>query len=568
MITTSFRRELLLCFVVAALVPLLISSVCLVSLFQNRVERSMEEDATEHLESITTTLNHTFDDIDVLLHKLSQKEAILVGITTEDSWEKNQAYTTLYEATESYRDYATFEIYDAQGHCLYTTQTAGNTGDLPVYWSILKEAGTHPESMVIQRASRYVQGDIRLQLARGILDKEDNLIGYLLVGMTGENIEALIARDNQVGGGFAIMDETWNEVYCSSYAGQPDMVEQMRNRVFSNSALRQKGDSYFTYLRTLEGYNLYVAVGERVIFTGAFSRILIHVLGILTVGAILICMAVSGVMSKYLTKPVYDLVSVMQKVRQGQLEERVNSTRRDEFGMLSDTFDGMTEDLKEYMEIQVRQQKEINDVTIAAMQAQLNPHFLYNTLDTMKWVAKAKEVPQLANMASDLANILRTSISGDRFIRLAEELQLVKSYMKIQQIRFENSFSYDVEVPMELEYYKIPKLIIQPVVENALIHGLKGRDHGQIFVNIYDESEMLYIEVSDDGCGMPEAEMDRINRGEVAKEREVGRRRHIGLDSIAKILKLHYGESAGVSVEPGEEGGTRVTLFFPLKKEG
>ncbi|MBP5265261.1 MAG: sensor histidine kinase [Lachnospiraceae bacterium] len=568
MITASFRRELLVCFVIAALVPLMISSICLVSLFQNRVERSMEEDAANHLESISTTLEETMTGMDTLLDTLSQKDAIRVGITTDDSWEKNQAYTTLYGSTGNYRDYATFEVYDVNGHCLYTTRTAGNSGDLPVYWGILKEAGVHADNMVVARASRYVHGDVCLQAARGIVDEEDNLIGYLLVGMTGANIETLIAREDQTAGGFAIMDETWNKVYCSSYVGQTDMVEQLRSRVFSGSPLRQKGDTYFTYLQSVDGYPFYVAVGERDIFTGEFSRILIHVLGVLTLGAVLVCMAVSGVMSKYLAKPVYELVSVMQKVRQGQLEERVHSTRHDEFGMLSDTFDGMTEDLKEYMEIQVRQQKEINDVTIAAMQAQLNPHFLYNTLDTMKWVAKAKSVPELANMASDLANILRTSISGDRFIRLAEELQLVKSYMKIQQIRFENSFSYDVEVPMELEYFKIPKLIIQPVVENALIHGLKGREHGHIFVNIYDESEMLYIEVSDDGCGMPQEEMERINRGEVAKEREVGRRRHIGLDSIAKILKLYYGETAGVSVRPGEEGGTLVTLFFPRNKEG
>ncbi|MCR5640282.1 MAG: sensor histidine kinase [Lachnospiraceae bacterium] len=564
----SFRKELLLCFVVVTIIPLMITSVCLMNLFQKRVDHAVEENATQQLYGIEETMTTVFSDMETLLEELSKRSAIAVGIATNDSWERNQAYTTLYEKTADYREKAIFEIYDAEGTCRYSTGATGTIGNLPTYWGILKEAKTHPDEMVVGRASRYVKSGAKLHLARGIWDEEDNLIGYLLVGFNDAQFEELLGKTYNASGGITILDHTWNEVYSSPYAQKEELAKKLRSRYFAGESLSRKEDSFLTYMEPLEAYGLYVAIGERDIFTAGFSRILIQVLIGVAVAAFVVCLAVSGVMSNFLTKPIHELTTVMQKVRQGQMDARVNSMREDEFGLLSDTFDEMTADLKEYMEIQVRQQKELNDVTIAAMQAQLNPHFLYNTLDTMKWVAKSKDVPQLANMASDLANILRTSISGAQFIRLAEELQLVKSYMKIQQIRFENSFAYDVEVPMELEYYKIPKLIIQSVVENALIHGLKGRDHGQIFVNIYDEEEILYIEVSDDGNGMSREEMERINRGECAREQEVGRRRHIGLDSIAKILRLHYGADAGVRVEAVVSGGTKVVLYFPLKREG
>ena len=221
----------------------------------------------------------------------------------------------------------------------------------------------------------------------------------------------------------------------------------------------------------------------------------------------------------------------------------------------------MARELKENIALQIRQQAELNDSNIAMMQAQLNPHFLYNTLDTIKWTAKSHHVPELATLASGLAKILRTSISEAKFVKLEEELNLVSAYMEIQKIRFDGNFSYDIEVPTELEDCIVPKLIVQPIVENAIIHGLKEREHGHIFVYVYEEEGKLYIDVSDDGCGIEEAVLALLRDRD--RERLKG---HIGFYNVDTILRLYYGEEYGLFAENLESGGARIRISLPVER--
>ena len=172
----------------------------------------------------------------------------------------------------------------------------------------------------------------------------------------------------------------------------------------------------------------------------------------------------------------------MDEVQEGNLDTHVDMERQDEFGELAENFNIMTKRISSYMEERVRREKELNETQIAMMQSQLNPHFLYNTLDTMKWVAKANHIPEIATLAAKLAKILRTSISSAQFITLREEMTLVESYAKIQKIRFNGKFDFRYEIAPETEEILVPKLIVQPIVENAVIHGLADADEGHIFV--------------------------------------------------------------------------------------
>lgn len=220
----------------------------------------------------------------------------------------------------------------------------------------------------------------------------------------------------------------------------------------------------------------------------------------------------------------------------------------------------MTSELKDYMEKQVSQQKQINEIQVAMMQAQLNPHFLYNTLDTMKWVAKANHIPEIATLASKLAKILRTSISQVQFITLKEEMELVESYAEIQKIRFQGKFCFEYELPEEIKQCRIPKLIVQPIVENAVIHGLADCDEGHIYVKAMEKDGQLYIEVQDDGCGISREVMEHLNSRD--REQLAG---HLGFYNVDTIIRLHYGDEYGVQVETPESGGTKVTIVIPAE---
>ncbi len=160
------------------------------------------------------------------------------------------------------------------------------------------------------------------------------------------------------------------------------------------------------------------------------------VLLFMAAGSFLLSVGVAIGISSFLSKPIHVLHDAMDEVQEGNLDTHVDMERQDEFGELAENFNIMTKRISSYMEERVRREKELNETQIAMMQSQLNPHFLYNTLDTMKWVAKANHIPEIATLAAKLAKILRTSISSAQFITLQEEMTLVESYAKIQKIRF------------------------------------------------------------------------------------------------------------------------------------
>lgn len=204
------------------------------------------------------------------------------------------------------------------------------------------------------------------------------------------------------------------------------------------------------------------------------------VLLFMAAGSFLLSVGVAIGISSFLSKPIHVLHDAMDEVQEGNLDTHVDMERQDEFGELAENFNIMTKRISSYMEERVRREKELNETQIAMMQSQLNPHFLYNTLDTMKWVAKANHIPEIATLAAKLAKILRTSISSAQFITLQEEMTLVESYAKIQKIRFNGKFDFRYEIAPETEEILVPKLIVQPIVENAVIHGLADADEGHI----------------------------------------------------------------------------------------
>ena len=255
------------------------------------------------------------------------------------------------------------------------------------------------------------------------------------------------------------------------------------------------------------------------------------------------------------------LDKAMAKVKKGDLSIRIRTNRQDELGRLTESFNQMTGDLQKYLDDTVQKQKDLNKTTLKLYQTQLNPHFLYNTLDSIKWNARINQVPEIAVLAENLAVILRKSISSRPFITLREELETIESYVEIQKIRFTGRFLYETEIPDQLEDCMVPKMILQPLVENAIIHGLDGCGHGYICIYAFQKEGILNISVTDDGCGMSREMEDWINSDAPAK-----RDGHLGLYNVINILKIYYGQEYGVKAAVTEDG-TTITLRLPVQKE-
>ena len=220
--------------------------------------------------------------------------------------------------------------------------------------------------------------------------------------------------------------------------------------------------------------------------------------------------------------------------------------------------------ITEPIEKQVRaEQRQLRKAEFELLQAQINPHFLYNTLDAIVWSAEAGNQKQVIDMVGSLSDFFRTSLNkGKEIVTVREDLHHVRSYLEIQQIRYLDILSYEIHVPEELYDYKVPKITLQPLVENALYHGIKNkRGGGQIVVLGWDDVDSYYIQVKDNGIGMTKERLDEIRNAlkeAVPKENVL-----YGLYNVNERIRLNLGEGYGIEIESKYEEGTKVTLHLP-----
>lgn len=538
-IKKSFHRQLLFCFAVVALFPLLLFGVSLIQTMETKINSDYEKRVTEQAEQIDAGVLHLFKNFEETVESINANSKIVGQINEEDSWSKSKIYLQFYREVSGLREYAQVDLYDKTGKCIYTT-AQGNAGtDLPVYWGILKAVEESEENLVLRRAEPNDK-DILMYAAGKLLGKENTLEGYIVIGMRAENFEKLLYDNGNSKAEVAFLDSYWRTIFESGNL-QTDKIREELMKGHKLLGVYRAGE---LLIEPLGNTGLYTVMACPSVFSTEVLNSMYSVLTVMLIISILLCVGVASHVGRNMTRPVERMNTAMRTLQEGDLTVRIASDREDELGQMSRNFNIMANELEQSVQDKVEKQKELNASHIAMMQAQLNPHFLYNTLDTMKWVAKANHIPEIATMAAGLAKILRTSISKRQFIYLKEELELVNCYVDIQKIRFNDKFTYSVEMEEGLEECVIPKLIIQPIVENSVLHGLKESEEGNIRVQITGKNGVLCIEVTDDGCGAPEEQMEAINHRR--QEQLVG---HIGVSNVDTIIRLTYGEEYGIHME-------------------
>lgn len=261
-----------------------------------------------------------------------------------------------------------------------------------------------------------------------------------------------------------------------------------------------------------------------------------------------------------LSKPIRQLKKSMIEVQKGNLDEVATINNSNEIGDLSNTFNIMTEEIKALIEANNVEQKLKRKSEFKALQAQINPHFLYNTLDSIIWMSLANKQEEVVEMTSSLARLFRLSINkGDELISLQGEVEHVTNYLKIQKYRYESKLTYNIHLDPSLKHLQTQKLILQPLVENAIYHGIKNKlEGGHIDVMIYREEGNLVMKIQDDGVGMDEETLANI--ATMTSKSESG----VGTKNVIERLSLVYGEAVQVVFESELDIGTRVTIKIPI----
>lgn len=342
-----------------------------------------------------------------------------------------------------------------------------------------------------------------------------------------------------------------------------DAVEKMQDKKSSMITRQDNGrlTAYFMQAFQNTNYKVMGIIRPDQAFESVYDfRYIIEVTILITAVAILIIF----VLVRQQTKPLSKLVQNMRKVQEGRLDKLVKVEGIQEIRELSTTYNSMLGELDNYIQKLIQVEKSKREAEIHSLQMQINPHYIYNTLASVKWLIWQGDKEKSVQVIDAFIQLLRNTISNkNEFITLKEEIENLKNYVLINQIRYGNQVNVEFYVTPDCEKQKVPKLILQPFVENAFFHAFPQGEKGTISIFVRQSNSLLKVEIEDNGIGMSsETLRDLLDKKNVSREHFTG----IGVNNVDDRMKLIYGENYGILVESQERQGTRITVCFPLDK--
>lgn len=333
-------------------------------------------------------------------------------------------------------------------------------------------------------------------------------------------------------------------------------IEMLENNIYILTELIQDDIQLYIYYQTRGIDTLKNQLNNKI-----YQFILIYLILICVVVLILIFSSI--IISTGITRPLLNLCRITEQISEGDFSVRAPLESTDEIANLSQSVNQMTERLESMVTTIKDDERRMRYTELRLLQEQINPHFLYNTLDTIVWLIEADKNNQAEDMVVSLSSFFRLVLShGQEFITIADEEKHIRSYLEIQHVRYKDILDYDIEINPELYPYEILKLTLQPLVENALYHGIKyKRAKGKISVKGDKIDEKIVLIVFDDGVGMDAEELSLLQQ-EIQKpcqETEKG----FGLANVNERLRMNFGPEYGITIDSELGKGTKVTVIIP-----
>lgn len=549
-------------------------------IYQNSIEESSYANTMEIQNQVLKSLDLIFQSVSDNVAALGESPEMQAYLKVDQQKEQEQRVVlegkvrdTLLRYSANYEDYLNIVAVSEKGHYLsndsyriqknslkqeeWYQKAMDAGGELVLAGSTL---GRNLKSWKNYSTDRYVTA------AQMVADtKSGEQLGVILVDLDIKSIQNLVEDITMGQTGFGCIFDSQGKVL---YAPKNKIVYRLKPQWFTEEKSGQtrcsiEGQMY-NVIYSRSSYTDLTAVGVfdwgKTIQGAAKVRHASVVVAVVIAVFALIC---SAAFSFSITKPIFNLSRLMKRAQTGDLTVRFDNHYKGEIHQLGDAFNSMVAKTDELLKLVYQEQKNKRDAELQILHEQIKPHFLYNTLDTIQWMAKDYQAKEIVDIVLALSNFFRISLSqGKEYISMEQEVTMVKSYLDIQKFRYEDLFDYEIDTDPSVLKCQVPRLSLQPLVENALYHGIKESEseHGMIWIRIWPENDAVVIlRVEDNGAGMSEERCEQLNEWLVQKERgkDVDA---FGSLNVNDRVRMAYGDEYGLHYILREGAGVIAEL--------
>ncbi len=401
---------------------------------------------------------------------------------------------------------------------------------------------------------------------RRVLDSRDiQLKGYLVIQFNDRFIRDVL-QDVKIGqtGSLLVMDATGQVVYRqdAELLNKPEVLEALKSKGNAGTGIATVKGQWLVASETsaVSGWRMIAVVPLSELI--AANQNLLSTLILLAAGGVVVSVIVSVSLANAISRPIIRLARLMSRASQGNMGVREHAGSYQEISILQRNFNHLLERIKLLLEEKEQEQKEKREVMLRALQTQIHPHFLYNTLDTIYWMSKKFKDDSISQLAAALGTFFRLSLIGSMdATTLEKEFDHVSAYLQVQSVRYRNKVLYELVLDDRISQERIIPLILQPIVENALEHGIGPKSSkGSIRIEGTEQEGIIVLRIADDGVGMDERKLAEVNEALL----HTGNVEHLGLRNVQQRIQMQYGNRYGLSIFSEPNAGTEVVVSLPL----
>lgn len=555
------------------------------TIYQNSMEESSYAKTMEIQNQVLKSLDLIFQSVSDNVSVLGAAPQVQGYLKVDEQNEQakrvcleGEVRDILVRYSDTYEDYLNIVIVSEKGHYLSNDSYRMQKNSLTLEDWYQKAMDANGELVLTGSSLRRnlkswknYSTDSYVSAVQMVPDEETGRpLGVILVDLDIQSIQNLVEDITMGQTGFGYIQDSNGKVL---YAPKNKVVYRMNPQWFTSEKGGQvrcsiEGQMY-NVIYSRSSYTDLTAVGVfdwGKTIAGAFRvrQVSVWIAVVIAIFAI----ACSVAFSASITKPISKLSKLMKRAQTGDLTVRFENPYKGEIHQLGDAFNSMVAKTDELLKLVYQEQKDKREAELQILHEQIKPHFLYNTLDTISWMAKEYQAKDIVDIVLALSNFFRISLSqGREFISLEQEIAMGKSYLDIQKFRYEELFDYETDIEESIGKCEVPRLSLQPLIENALYHGIKEseREHGIIWIKAYQKEEMIFIQVEDDGAGMTQERCRQLNEWLAQKERREDADA-FGSLNVNDRVRMAYGEEYGLRYCLREGGGVIAQLKLKRTK--